>query len=940
MAVVFTLILNTHQRSALAPELEVLAAEQLLQLVLGGLVRGVLLLEHLNELQQVHVVSRSFLRRRLQHRRHTVQQRAVFEFLGLNRFEVRLELLVVLHLRLQTCLPLVVGLVPLLLPLLLGLARKIVPLALRVIEVGLKLGLGLRELLLLSADVLEVALLPLLTELLVLLLHLADHRVVLCVPVLDGLLQALLVLLVLLRLLLSKVGNLLLEVRYLRGTLLLHLFQVVLDLRQLRLQLLALGLKLLLAVHARLDQRLVLLLGLDDDGLELLLVLLLLLAHLTVELGADLSALELTEEHACVLLLLLALDLALLVLNVAHELCLVHFELRVLRLPEVDFLVELLGLLLVRLNRLTKALLLALGALLTLRQILLLVAHHRQLPRESVLLFHGLVLLKACLRELVQVVEGHSVASAVLLLLGVLELADTLLLLLNLFLHGVDRRLVLLDLRLELLNHFGAVRLVQLSAHLLQLVLELDKLAPGGVLVDANGVHDLTRAGCVAERQQRLLSIVHVGRNAHEHVGLAVAAKGILKQRREVGVTVRRERLLALRRIVHERVDDALQRQQRLVDVRRLNKAVPSGTGLAHALGASQVDQVDAGLASALNGLLELLLGNRLRHLSDGDLEERVRTTGALIHFRRSDGAGGVALVDELNAALPRVDLNGRQVLHESAHGGRRADLHVLRVDLGLGVGRQRRQRPQQILRLLVVELEVPHLDAVHCDVVLALLGLDRQALEVLEETLAHAGNEARVVRGPLGAHHAVRFTGTRLAISKETAVVALPRLFQQLQTDGVENILLRRVRRPVHLLLLVGHRPEAVVEGKALLLNPRVRVLVVQKDALAVVELDDASQRLLLPRLLPFEALLVELELAGVEGTDTTHNFDVLGLWGVEGGCCGGRSWRRGSGGGNTCAANGGADHGGVNRNGTSATASRWCQGHFFDFFVAIRFQ
>ena len=168
--------------------------------------------------------------------------------------------------------------------------------------------------------------------------------------------------------------------------------------------------------------------------------------------------------------------------------------------------------------------------------------------------------------------------------------------------------------------------------------------------------------------------------------------QAVLQQPRELAVAVGH-----VRQLVHERRDDAPQRQQRLVDVARLARARVLGAGAPHGLGARQVHQVqlaDAHLVRAVGAK---------RRSGDGDREDAVRARRLRVHERLGRRALGDALLHPAKHLVGRAHVHLLQVGHldHAAHGRVAVELAggaVARLDdleplAALGGGRAGRGR-------------------------------------------------------------------------------------------------------------------------------------------------------------------------------------------------------------------------------------------------------
>mmetsp|Transcript_28064 Transcript_28064/g.74220 ORF Transcript_28064/g.74220 Transcript_28064/m.74220 type:complete len:427 (+) Transcript_28064:973-2253(+) len=189
------------------------------------------------------------------------------------------------------------------------------------------------------------------------------------------------------------------------------------------------------------------------------------------------------------------------------------------------------------------------------------------------------------------------------------------------------------------------------------LVLKLADHRILGVLVDLGFVLDALRAVSVPQSAQGLVVVVVHRANASAHHRFGVAAQGILKQPRELGVAVRDERSLR----VYERRDHVSQGAQGHVDLRGLLERVAARARLALPLGTGQVDHVHLAHPDVL-----LLVGPGLGSL-DGDREDGVRSAGLVVH----EGAGyaTISLTEFHHLLQVRHALHNqvREVLHEDA---------------------------------------------------------------------------------------------------------------------------------------------------------------------------------------------------------------------------------------------------------------------------------
>lgn len=119
--------------------------------------------------------------------------------------------------------------------------------------------------------------------------------------------------------------------------------------------------------------------------------------------------------------------------------------------------------------------------------------------------------------------------------------------------------------------------------------------------------------------------------------------------------------------------------------------------------------------------------------------------------------------------------------------------------------------RDEQVLHFLIVDFH-------HGDHDLILLGAIVVVGDPRKDLLATDGHDTLV---RTVSHHRVGFACTRLAICEETAVVALPCVFEDLDTDLLEDVLLvcvfgasgNEVAALVGLELVM--RPEGVIEGE-----------------------------------------------------------------------------------------------------------------------------
>eukprot|EP00754_Rhynchopus_humris_P013969 Rhum_TRINITY_DN14357_c22_g1::Rhum_TRINITY_DN14357_c22_g1_i1::g.84187::m.84187 len=311
---------------------------------------------------------------------------------------------------------------------------------------------------------------------------------------------------------------------------------------------------------------------------------------------------------------------------------------------------------------------------------------------------------------------------------------------------------------------------------------QLADAARGRVFVDHRVCLDAFRAVCVAKGAQALVVVRAVWAQRGQHGCPRVAAEVLLQHPRQHGVAEGDVvRAAAALRRVRQRGDHLAQAHERPVDVRALLQRRTRGTRLRCTLRACEVHEVD----------LRDLLGTAGSDLGKDDCEDGVAAAGGAVHVGAGYGAHFVSVLHHVLDVGERVYDHLGEAFDVGTGDGVLPRLHLLR------------HRVQQTPALLVVDLEVRHLDVR----LPTLLGL-RHVVAARKEIVADARDDARVVLRP---HHRVRLSAARLPVSEQAVVEAVESRVQDLRPDAVEHIFLRRKR-----FLLRVERPERKVERKS----------------------------------------------------------------------------------------------------------------------------
>ena len=184
------------------------------------------------------------------------------------------------------------------------------------------------------------------------------------------------------------------------------------------------------------------------------------------------------------------------------------------------------------------------------------------------------------------------------------------------------------------------------------------------------------------------------------------------------------------------------------------------------------------------------LLGSYLGvFLGNVDDEDTVAARRNRVHVRRSNGAGSIALIQDLHDGLPRRHWPLRQTVDVDTSARVLAHHQVFRlwvIDI------------QQVADLLTVDLEIRAGDAVRDA---AGVGLDP-----LEDFLGRAWNYALQLVAVLVAHHRPGLASAGLPVGEDRAVVALQHVAdadagalledEVLRGVGIERIVEREVAR------------------------------------------------------------------------------------------------------------------------------------------------
>mmetsp|Transcript_18575 Transcript_18575/g.71685 ORF Transcript_18575/g.71685 Transcript_18575/m.71685 type:complete len:211 (-) Transcript_18575:662-1294(-) len=112
-----------------------------------------------------------------------------------------------------------------------------------------------------------------------------------------------------------------------------------------------------------------------------------------------------------------------------------------------------------------------------------------------------------------------------------------------------------------------------------------------GLLVHDGLVHDAPRLGGKVQRARRLRKVAHAGGNVRDEHGVALSAKAVLQQPRQLAVSVRYADCAVV-----QCSDDLAQHEERCVDAAALSHAQAVVVGVAVVLAACQVDQMQLGL--------------------------------------------------------------------------------------------------------------------------------------------------------------------------------------------------------------------------------------------------------------------------------------------------------------------------------------------------------
>eukprot|EP00968_Pinguiococcus_pyrenoidosus_P024052 scaffold4236_cov200-Pinguiococcus_pyrenoidosus.AAC.1 len=321
----------------------------------------------------------------------------------------------------------------------------------------------------------------------------------------------------------------------------------------------------------------------------------------------------------------------------------------------------------------------------------------------------------------------------------------------------------------------------------------LDEVPLAHPLVDLRAVLDVLRPRRVLQRAAALVDAAMRRRERGDDARLCTAPETLLQQPRQLRVPVGHVAVM-----LHQRGDDAAQREKRLVDVLRLPGAVVRGTTAPDAFATGQVDQVELPVPH------ELLAS--VGHLLDHDLERQnaVAAAAVLVAERRS----GRPVIDSSPQVAKRLlRAEDADLLEVLAHD---APLRVVTQAEAFAVGRVFRQ---QIAELLVVELQEAH---AHGIVRLA-------AVQRFKDVANGAWNDAGVLPIIQHALHRVGLARARLPVREDEG--GRPRKTPENRRDAV------------FLFWRLGARPKAeyLYDGQRHLLKDRLLRAVGAEDAVEV---------------------------------------------------------------------------------------------------------